>query len=157
MNPGSMEGMFNMMNNPDSMKQMEQMMKNPEIQKLIQNEDFMESMMNMMGGGDISDKMFNPQNSSDENTNIKYEVGHELKLTGLKTELNYNDQIVKVVGYNTSKQRYEVEFLNEEFEGKHILVKETNLYEIVRELEPKSRTPSPSPPPPPSPSFYEVN
>lgn len=155
MNPASMEGMFNMMNNPESMRQMEQMMKNPEIQKLLQNESFMESMMNMMGGSDLSQKMFKNLDNDEHSTELKYTENSEVKLVDLKSELNYNDQLVKIIAYNESKQRYEVEFIAEEYEGKRILVKEANLVEVTPELENASRSPSPSPPS--SPKIDEVN
>ena len=150
-----MEGMLNMMNNPESMKQMEQMMNNPEIQKLLQNENFMESMMNIIGSGDLSQKMFKNMNNNPQSEEFKYTDGSEVKLVNLKSELNYNDQCVKIIAYNDAKQRYEVEFIADEYKGKHILVKESNLTEIVPELENVSRSPSPSPPS--SPKIDEVN
>lgn len=158
MDPSNMTQMFEMMNNPECMKQMEQMMKQPEVAKLLRNKDLMKNMVDMITGEsedpsflekyekDITEavEMNNVEseadadveanNETDTSEVCKFNIDDNLLLTGLK-DVSYEGKPVQVINYNTERKRYQVQLLDEGFNGKQILIKELNLVEPVTNSE----------------------
>ena len=155
MDPTNMAQMFEMMNNPECMKQMEQMMKQPEVAKLLKNKDLMKNMVDMITGEsddtsylekcgkDITEavEMNNVEPEADAEADApmicRFSIDDNLVLTGLK-DVSYEGKPVKVINYNTERQRYQVHLLDEPYNGKQLLVKEINLVEPTLNLESNS-------------------
>ena len=141
MDTNQMQKMFEQFNNTEAMGKM---MQSPELKNLLANPDFMSlaqkmfdddedkevinSMINSNNNNaDVDDNIdADVNNSNADDNNNKYDSDDILLLENLKNE-SFNNQRVKVINYIKEKERYEVELLDESFDSKHILVKESNL------------------------------